>query len=98
MAFTIASLQRLGSQNSLSPTVWTYSTTDSLATMDTVGYFNSAADRLKVEDVILLIVTGGNVLGIAKVNQNTRDLTANPPVSGVVDTTSAVSLGSADSD
>lgn len=98
MAFTIATLQRIGAQNAGSPTLWTYSTADSLATCDTAAYFNGAADRLKVEDWILISVAGGNSGGIVKVNQNTRDLTANPPVQGVVDVTSAVALASADSD
>jgi hypothetical protein len=32
------------------------------------------------------------------VTSNTRDLTASPPVAGVVDVTNAVSVGSIDSD
>lgn len=98
MAYDNAGLSRLGGQNANSPTAWMYVTADSLATCDTAAYFNSAADKLKVSDLIFISVTGGNSAGVAKVNSNTRDLAANPPVSGVVDVTSAVVLGSADSD
>lgn len=98
MAFALSGLQRIGPQNSGAPVLWVYLTADSLATCDTAGYFNSAADKLQVDDIILIAVSGGNSLGVAKVNANSRDLAANPPVQGVVDVTSAVVLGSADSD
>lgn len=98
MAFALAGLSRLGGQNANSPTLWMYTSADTAATADTAAYFNSAADRLKVGDVIIMNVTGGNSLAVFKVNANTRDLTASPPVAGVVDVTSAVVLGSADSD
>ncbi len=98
MAFALANLSRLGGQNADSPTLWLYKSADTAATADSAGYFNNAADRLKVDDVIIMAVTGGNSLAVFKVNANSRDLAANPPVSGVVDVTSAVVLGSADSD
>lgn len=98
MAFALAGLSRLGGQNSGSPTLWMYTSADAIATVDGVSYFDGAADRLKVGDVIIINVTGGNSLGVAKVNANSRDLAASPPVSGVVDVTSAVAIGSADSD
>ena len=42
--------------------LWAYKTTDTHATVDTSGYFNSATTLLKVGDVILVVVTsGGNV-------------------------------------
>lgn len=97
MAFALAGLARLGGQGG-QPTLWMYTSTDAIATVDGAGYFNNASDRLKVEDVVIIVVSGGNSVGIAKVNANSRDLAANPPVSGVVDVTSAVAVGSADSD
>ena len=34
-------------------TLWHYTTTDDAATSDTVGYFNKAADMLRVGDIII---------------------------------------------
>ena len=77
---------------------WRYeSGADSTATCDTAGYFNNAADRLKVKDIIDVIPDSG-ASGRLVVNANSRDITATPPVSGVVDTTSTTAFGSADSD
>ena len=97
MAFSLSGLQRIGAQNANSPTLWTYKSADALATVDGSGYFNGAADRLKVDDWILVAVTG-TAWGIMIVNGNTRDLAANPPVQGVVDCTNALSAGTVDSD
>lgn len=98
MALTRATLQRLGSQNNGSPSVFTYKTADTLATVDGSGYFNGAADLLKVGDMIYAYTTTGPAAGIAYVQANTRDLTAAPPVSGVVDTTNFTAVGTIDSD
>ena len=96
MAYDNSKLRRVGPAGS--PTVWTYdSGADSTATCDTAGYFNSAANRLKVKDVIIVTPTSAPS-GILVVNSNTRDITATPPVSGVVDTTSTTGIGTADSD
>lgn len=96
MSFTRATLQRVGPQNSGAPTVWTYATADALTAVDAAGYFNSASDLLQVGDWIL--VSSTSTYGIHIVNANSRDLTANPPVSGVVDVSNAVSFGTIDSD
>lgn len=92
-----AGLQRIGSPNSNSPTLWTYKSSDALTAIDAVGYFNAAAGKLKVGDWIF--VSGASATtGILVVNANSRDLTANPPVSGVVDVTNATAVGTIDSD
>jgi len=96
MALTRATLQRVGPQNSGAPTVWTYATADALTAVDAAGYFNGAADLLQVGDWIL--VSSSSTYGIHIVNANSRDLTANPPVSGVVDVSNAVAFGAIDSD
>lgn len=44
--------------NDLAPTVWTYSTTDAMTGVGGVksgGYFNAAANRLKVGDLIYAV-------------------------------------------
>lgn len=96
MAFDATKLQRIGPQNSNSPSVWTYATTDALTAVDAAGYFNDAAGKLQVGDWIL--TSSSSTYGIHIVNANTRDLTASPPVEGVVDVTNALSAGTIDSD
>lgn len=96
MAYSSAGLQRIGPQNSNAPTLWTYATTDALTTVDGAGYFNSAAGLLQVGDWIF--VSSSSTWGIHIVNANSRDLTASPPVSGVVDVTNALAAGTIDSD
>lgn len=96
MTLDLTQLKRVGPQ--AGATLWTYkSAGDSTATCDTAGYFNGAADRLKVGDTIMVTPTSAPS-GLLVVNANSRDLTANPPVSGVVDTTSTTAVGAADSD
>ena len=96
MAFSRLALQRVGPQNSGAPTLFTYATTDALTAVDAAGYFNDAADILRVGD--WLFVSSSTTWGIHIVNANSRDLTASPPVSGVVDCTNALAAGLVDSD
>jgi len=96
MAFTGASLLRVGPQNSGGPTLWAYATSDALTAVDASGYFNNAAAQLQVGDWIF--TSSSSTWGIHIVNANTRDLTASPPVSGVVDVTNALAAGTIDSD
>jgi hypothetical protein len=105
MAFTPGTLVRVGGQNDNGPTVWAYKTADTLATVDGSGYFStaaagvvSAAAKLKVGDFILCYTTTGPASGIAVVQSNTRDLTASPPVAGVVDTFNFTAVATIDSD
>lgn len=90
MAFDGTSFTRVGPQNDNAPTIWTYKTTDAVAAgaggVDASGYFNSASNRLKVGDVIYTYKSNATVAAaLFVVLSNTRDLSASPPVSGVVD-------------
>lgn len=97
MAFDLANLQRVGSQNSNAPTLWAFADSGTaLASIDASGYMNGAADRLQVGDVIF--ATASNGYGIFVVVSNTRDLTTTPPTAGVVDLSNATAVGSIDSD
>lgn len=96
MAFTAANLHRVGPQNANAPSIFTYATSDALTAVDAAGYFNDAAAKLQVGDWIL--VSSSSTWGIHIVNANSRDLTASPPVEGVVDVTNAVAFGAIDSD
>ncbi len=42
--------------NSDAPRVWSYKTDDAHAVVDTSGYFNTASDRLKIGDLIDVVV------------------------------------------
>lgn len=97
MAYSRANLQRIGPQNRNGPSLFSFADSGStLAAIDASGFFNDAADILKVGDFILVV--GSNGYGISVVNGNTRDLAASPPVAGVVDTTNATAVGTIDSD
>lgn len=88
-----ANFQRLGGVNDKGPTIWTYVSTDTQLTICTSGYFNAVAGKLKVGDLIYFTAAaspwnaGG--AGLAVVKSNTRNITAQPPVAGVVDLFSA---------
>lgn len=96
MAFTAAALRRVGF--GVSNSIWHYASAgDATAACDTAAFFNLAAGRLKINDIIFVTPTSAPN-GILVVNANTRDMAALPPVAGVVDTTSTTAIGTADSD
>lgn len=72
-------------------TLWHYATADAAAVVDTSGYFDDAADMLRVGDMILANTgTGGALVsGILHVSSNTG---------GVVDVDDLTQVGSADTD
>ena len=53
MAFSASGLT-LWTMNGDGPKLWNYSTTDTIATVNSSGYFNSSANMLKVRDVIIV--------------------------------------------
>ena len=57
-------------------TLWHYGTTDTAATVDTSGYFNSAADMLRVGDMIIgnVDTAGTPQAGIFVVRSNTGSI------------------------
>lgn len=72
-------------------TLWHYTTVDPAADADTVGYFNGAADMLRVGDMIMVNVDtdGAPGAGILLVNSN---------AAGVVDVADMTAVGAADTD
>ena len=52
MAYAASGLSRIGGDSN--GNLWTYSTADAIATVNTEGYFNSAANMLKVRDVMYI--------------------------------------------
>lgn len=72
-------------------TLWHYTTTDTAATMDTVGYFNDVANQLRVGDIVI-----GNTETDATAKTGLFVISAN--AAGVVDANDMTQIGSADTD
>jgi len=91
MAYSSTGLSAAGGQSKAgnAPQLWTYSSADAIATVNTAGYFNSAASLLKVGDLIYVYDTA-NVLGhLVYVNANSGT---------VVDVTDGLAVTSTDTD
>lgn len=73
------------------PSVYTYATTDTAATMNTAGYFNDLSGSLEIGDIIMAYTdTGGTPsLVVTYVNAN---------ASGVVDIADGTAISSTDTD
>lgn len=93
MAFALTNFQPAGGQSRAgnAPQIFTYRTADTLATVDTSGYFNSVAYNLKAGDLIHVTV----VDAVAAVTAVTAvaTLVVASSASGVVDTFDAHSAG-----
>jgi hypothetical protein len=89
MAFQTKDLSVLAYANGF--TLWHYTTADVAAVVDTAGYFDGAADMLRVGDMILANVDtdGTPGAGIFLVNGN---------AAGVVDVADLTAVGAADTD
>ncbi len=72
-------------------TLWHYVTADTAATADTAGYFNAAADMLRVGDIIIANVdTGGTpAAGLLLVKTN---------ASGIVNVADMTAVGGTNTD
>lgn len=53
MAYSAANLTRLAGGSGVS--LWHYTSTDAIGTVNTAGYFNDAANMLNVRDVIIVV-------------------------------------------
>lgn len=89
MAFKSKDLSVLAYANGF--TLWYYTTVDTAATVDTAGYFNDAADMLRVGDMLFANVDtdGTPAGGIFYVNAN---------ASGTVDVADMTQIGGSDTD
>jgi hypothetical protein len=89
MAYSPHNLSVLAYANGF--TLWHYTSTDAASTVDNTGYFNSAADMLRVGDMILANVdtAGSPGAGIFLVNAN---------AGGVVDIANLTAVGPSDTD
>ena len=89
MAYLSKNLSVLAYANGF--TLWHYTTPDTAAAVDTAGYFNTAAEMLRIGDMILANVETGGAMkgGIFLVNAN---------AGGVVDVADITSVGGTDTD
>jgi len=73
MAFARSGLTKIGSGTGDAPSMWSYTTADTVATVNTADYFLDAINEIKVNDVIIVASsTGGTpVLTINYCNSNT---------------------------
>lgn len=92
MAFSTTGFATIGaSKAGNSPSVYSYATTDTIADVNTEGYFNTMSDTLSVGDMIIVrSSTGGTqVMSLVFVASN---------ASGVVDVTDGLTVTATDSD
>ena len=52
MAYSASGLCRMGGDSN--GNMWTYTTTDTIATVNSAGYFNDSANMIRVGDVIMV--------------------------------------------
>ena len=89
MAYNPKNLSVLAYANGF--TLWHYGTTDTAAVVDTAGYFNSAADMLRVGDMII-----GNVATAS--SPQTGNFVVRSNSGGVVNVSDLTPLGALDTD
>jgi len=74
-----------------SPAIYAYSTTDTVATVNTAGYFNALATQLRVGDLIYCVTSTGGT-AVASLNYVLSN------AAGVVDVNDGTVLAATDSD
>ena len=87
MAYAASGLTRIGGASN--GDLWFYSTTDAIATVNTAGYFNDAANMLSVRDVIIVADTNTPTTSFVSVLSNTGS---------VVDVSDGTAIAETDSD
>jgi hypothetical protein len=89
MAFTRNNLARLGSPNTNAPAIWSYTSADAIATVNTSGYFNNASKELAVRDIIFVTDSATPTASICIVLSN---------AAGVVDISDGTTIAETDTD
>ena len=69
MAYAASGLSRLAGDSN--GNIWRYTTTDAIATINTAGYFNDAANMLGVRDLIYVHDTNTPTTNMVTVLSNT---------------------------
>jgi hypothetical protein len=90
MAFSSAGWNVIGAaKKGNAPSMYTYTSADAIATVNTAGYFNDLSDTLAVGDVIFVHDSATPTLSIVMVASN---------ASGVVDVTDGTAISMTDTD
>lgn len=92
MAFSATGFSTVGaSKRGNAPSIYAYKTTDTIATVNTEGYFNDLANTLEVGDLIYCVTSTGStaVATLVYVLSNSG---------GVVDVNNGTTLANTDSD
>lgn len=94
MAFDATNFQPIGGQSrrGKAPQMWSYTTEDTAATVDTAGYFNAIYNLLEIGDRIYRVTTSSGAFSTA------GDHVVTGKASGAIDVTDAVALGANDTD
>ena len=93
MAFARAGWNPIGGQSKKgsAPQVFTYTTTDTVATVNTAAYFNDVSEDVSVGDVIISVTSTGGTLA-----SSIHTVVSNS--SGVVDVSDGTTISQTDSD
>jgi len=86
MAFASSGLTRVGGDSNGS--LWMYTSADAIATVNTSGYFNSAANMLDVRDLIIVRDTNVPTTNFCTVLSNTGTVVDVSDGTAVVETDS----------
>ena len=91
MAYSKTGLSLIGGGGKAgsAPQIWTYTSADAIATVNTAGYFNSASTLLNVRDIMFIVDSNTPALHIVSVLSN---------ASGVVDISDGTAIAETDSD
>jgi len=91
MAYSANGLNLIGGggKAGAAPQVWTYTSADAIATVNTAASFNNASDLLKVRDIMFIVDSNTPTLHIVSVLSN---------ASGVVDISDGTAVAETDSD
>ena len=89
MAFSTTGFQPIGGQAKAGncPQIWSYTTTDTAATVDSSGYFNTVNSILRVGDLIYRVTTSSGAVSTAGLH-----VVMTISAAGVVDTSDATVL------
>jgi len=91
MAYSSTGLNSAGGQSKAgnAPQIWTYTSADAIATVNTAAYFNDASSLLKVGDIIFVYDSATPSMNIVYVLSN---------AAGVVDVSDGLAVTATDTD
>ena len=89
MAYTASSLTCMASASGVN--MWHYTTADTIATVNTAGYFNDAAGMIRLNDYMIIVSSTGGTPVVSHAYCNAND-------GSTVDIVNGVAITATDSD